>query len=185
MPVPLLHSALILSQRSPAFYVSALYSTSPSKTLWEKEKLLVTSNFSLSHSVFYTFGNFLPFSSNSKLSSANSLSLEESKVCPFRKGLVEFFQSHGHKHDVAQEKSSIYNNRGGGGGGGGGGHYIFYSVLKSAYGGDHIVRCVQALFVPKPVRPWACSSNEIILYFTDYNNLRSKSVRGDFRMVDL
>ena len=26
------------------------------KTLWEKEKLLVTSNFSFSHSVFHLFG---------------------------------------------------------------------------------------------------------------------------------
>ena len=31
-------------------------STSPSKTLWEKEKLLVTSNFSFSDSVFYPIG---------------------------------------------------------------------------------------------------------------------------------
>ena len=30
--------------------------TSLLKTLWEKEKLLVTSNFSFSHSVFYGFG---------------------------------------------------------------------------------------------------------------------------------
>ena len=30
-------------------------STSPLKTLWEKEKLLITSNFSFSHSVFYPF----------------------------------------------------------------------------------------------------------------------------------
>ena len=30
-----------------------VYSTSLLKTLWEKEKLLVTSNFSFSHSVFY------------------------------------------------------------------------------------------------------------------------------------
>ena len=29
--------------------------TSPLKTPWEKEKLLVTSNFSFSHSVFYPF----------------------------------------------------------------------------------------------------------------------------------
>ena len=29
------------------------------KTLWEKEKLLVTSNFSFSHSVFYLFGELL------------------------------------------------------------------------------------------------------------------------------
>ena len=27
------------------------------KTLWEKEKLLVTSNFSFSHSIFYPFGD--------------------------------------------------------------------------------------------------------------------------------
>ena len=31
-------------------------STSLLKTLWEKEKLLITSNFSFSHSVFYSFG---------------------------------------------------------------------------------------------------------------------------------
>ena len=30
-------------------------STSPSKTRWEKEKLLVTSNFSFFHNVFYSF----------------------------------------------------------------------------------------------------------------------------------
>ena len=30
--------------------------TSPLKTLWEKEKLLITSNFSFSDSVFYPFG---------------------------------------------------------------------------------------------------------------------------------
>ena len=48
------------------------------KTLWEKEKLLVTSNFSFTHSVFYPF---LPFSSNLKSSSANSFILEESLIC--------------------------------------------------------------------------------------------------------
>ena len=31
-------------------------STNLSKTLWEKEKLLVTNNFSFSHNVFYLFG---------------------------------------------------------------------------------------------------------------------------------
>ena len=40
-------------------------STSLWKTLWEKEKLVVTSNFFLSHSVFYPFGklsaNFIKF----------------------------------------------------------------------------------------------------------------------------
>ena len=33
-----------------------LWETSLLKTLWEKEKLLVTSDFSFSHSVFYPFG---------------------------------------------------------------------------------------------------------------------------------
>ena len=32
------------------------WETSLLKTLWEKEKLLVTSNFSFAHSVFYPFG---------------------------------------------------------------------------------------------------------------------------------
>ena len=53
------------------------WETSLWKTLWENDKLLVTRNFSFSHSIFY----FLPFSSNLKLSSVNSFSLEESKIC--------------------------------------------------------------------------------------------------------
>ena len=36
-------------------------STSLLKTLWEKEKLLVTSNFSFFHTVFYLFGELSPF----------------------------------------------------------------------------------------------------------------------------
>ena len=55
-------------------------STSHLKTLWEKEKLLVTSNFSFSHSVFKCFENPPQLSSNSKLSSANSFSLEECNI---------------------------------------------------------------------------------------------------------
>ena len=53
------------------------------KTLWEKEKLLVTSNFSFPHSVFYSFRKL---SANLKLLSANSFSLDESKICRFGKG---------------------------------------------------------------------------------------------------
>ena len=37
-------------------WFSSVCSTSHLKTLWEKEKLLVTSNFSFSHSVFYPLG---------------------------------------------------------------------------------------------------------------------------------
>ena len=36
--------------------------------------------------VFTRFGNFLPFSLHLELSSANSFSLEESKICHLRKG---------------------------------------------------------------------------------------------------
>ena len=56
-------------------------------SLWEKEKMLVTSKFSFSHSVFYS-ENFLPYASNLKLSSANFSSLEESKICHFVKELI-------------------------------------------------------------------------------------------------
>ena len=38
-----------------------VYSTSLLKSLWGKEKLLVTSNFSFSHSVFYPFGDISAF----------------------------------------------------------------------------------------------------------------------------
>ena len=41
------------------------------KTQWKKEKLLITSNFSFSHSVFYPFRNFTPTSSHLKSSPAN------------------------------------------------------------------------------------------------------------------
>ena len=45
--------ALTLSQTSPGFYLFA--KTSLLETLWEKEKLLITSKFSFSLSVFYPF----------------------------------------------------------------------------------------------------------------------------------
>ena len=50
----------------------------PFENTEENEKLLITSNFSFSHSVFYPF---LIFLSKLKLSSGNSFSLEESKIC--------------------------------------------------------------------------------------------------------
>ena len=42
-----------------AHVLMCLYSASLLKTLWKKEKLLVTSNFSFSHSVFSPFCKFL------------------------------------------------------------------------------------------------------------------------------
>ena len=54
-------------------------STSLLKTLWEKQKLLAISSFPTVLST--CLENFLPFPSKLKLSSANSFSLEESKIC--------------------------------------------------------------------------------------------------------
>ena len=55
------------------------------KTLWEKEKSLVTSNFSFSLLSPTCLENFLPFSANLKLS-ANSFSLDNTKICRLGKG---------------------------------------------------------------------------------------------------
>ena len=51
-----------------------------------KGEIARNEQFLLSHSVFYPFRNFLPFSSNLKLSSANSFSLGASKICRLGKG---------------------------------------------------------------------------------------------------
>ena len=55
-------------------------------TAGKKKKLLVTSNFSFSHSIFYLLGELFAFSSKSKMSSANSFKLEGSKVCGLERG---------------------------------------------------------------------------------------------------
>ena len=56
---------LTLSQTSPGFCVCSIILL---KTLWEKEELLVMSNFTFSHSVFYPFGElaaiFIQFKMN-------------------------------------------------------------------------------------------------------------------------
>ena len=51
---PLITSTFNLFPHNDTFWRP--WETSLLKTLWEKEKLLVTSNFSFSHSVFYPFG---------------------------------------------------------------------------------------------------------------------------------
>ena len=62
-------------------WILCVCSTGLLKTLWEKNKLFAASNFSFSHSFSSRFENILPMSSNLKLSSANSFSLEKSKIC--------------------------------------------------------------------------------------------------------
>ena len=61
-------------------WFSSVCSTRLLKTLWEKEKLLVTSNFSFPPVFSTHMENFLPFSSTLKLLSATSYSLEEFKI---------------------------------------------------------------------------------------------------------
>ena len=61
-------------------------STSLMKTLWEREKLLVTSNFSFSHSVFYPYGELSANLIKLEIVVCNSSSLEESKTCHLGKG---------------------------------------------------------------------------------------------------
>ena len=76
-------------------WFSNVCSVSLLKTLWEKEKLLITSDFSFSPLVFSThLENFLPFSSNLKYSSSNSFSLEESKIFCLEKGYGHFTLCH-------------------------------------------------------------------------------------------
>ena len=60
--------------------------TSLLKTQWKKERSLIMISFSFSHSVFYPFVELSTISSYFKLSSAYSVSLEESKICRLRKG---------------------------------------------------------------------------------------------------
>ena len=51
-----------------------------------KEEIAITSNFSFSHSVLYPFKEISAIFTTLKLSSANSFSLEESKICYLGKG---------------------------------------------------------------------------------------------------
>ena len=79
-----LHTLIIPFQNKPWFL--HFCRTSLLKTLLEKEKLLVMSNFSFPTVFFTSMESFLPFLSNLKLSSANSFSLKESKICCLGKG---------------------------------------------------------------------------------------------------
>ena len=69
-------NGLTLTQASPGLYVSEVQMF---ENIVEEGEIVRNKQFP---KVFSTFsGNFLSFSSNLKLSSANSFSLEESKIC--------------------------------------------------------------------------------------------------------
>ena len=71
---------LTLSQTSPGFYVSAVQVFERTAG---KGEIAHNEQFSFSHIIFYPFGEV---TSTLKLSSANSLSLEECKICHLGKG---------------------------------------------------------------------------------------------------
>ena len=58
----------------------------PLKTLWEMKKLLVTSNFSFSHSVLYPFGEVFTIFIKFKIAVCKLFSFEVSKICRLGKG---------------------------------------------------------------------------------------------------
>ena len=68
-------------------------STSLLKTLWEKEKLLVTSNFSFSHSVFYRFRELSTISIKSEIVVCKLFQFGSALNLAFGKGLTKSFQA--------------------------------------------------------------------------------------------
>ena len=80
-------------------------STSLLKTLWEQEKLLVTSNLIFPFAVVFSTlsENYLPFSLNMKLSSAKAFTLEASTICLLEKGEVAKDELHWFRDDTISE----------------------------------------------------------------------------------
>ena len=78
-------NAFTLSQTSPGFYLSAVL-VSLLKTLWEKEKLLVTSNFSFAHSILYPFEELSAICIKFKIVIYNLFQFEKSKIRRLGKG---------------------------------------------------------------------------------------------------
>ena len=68
-----------------------LHCTGPLKTLWEKEKLLIMSNFSSSHSVFYLFGELYTISNSFEIVVCKLFLFGRVKNSSFGKGLVTLF----------------------------------------------------------------------------------------------
>ena len=64
------------------------------KTQWEKEKLLVISNFSFSHNVFYPFGELAAIFMKIEMLSAHSSEFGRIQNLSFGKGLIEEVKQH-------------------------------------------------------------------------------------------
>ena len=76
---------LTFSRMSPG--ILHVCSTSLLKTLWEKEKFIVVSNFSFSHIVFYPFGELSTIFIEFKIALCKvCLQFEASEICCLEKG---------------------------------------------------------------------------------------------------
>ena len=73
-------------------------STSLLKTLWKKEKLLITSKFSFSHRVFYPFGKLSAIFINFEIVACKLFQFEASKICRLGKDYALFCQILPHIH---------------------------------------------------------------------------------------
>ena len=69
-------------------------STSLLKTLWEKDKLLVKSNFSFSHSVFNQFGELCPIFTEFKIVIGKSLSTWKGLKFLVRERVNQYYQEY-------------------------------------------------------------------------------------------
>ena len=76
-----------LSQNKPWFLTVCSCRTSLLKTLWEKEKLLLSSNFSFSHSIFYLFGELSSISVKYEIVDRNFFQFGRVQSLLFGKGL--------------------------------------------------------------------------------------------------
>ena len=74
---------LTLSQTVPGFYVSGVQVL---KTQQEKEKLLIMSNFSFSHSVFFPLRDLSAIFIKFKIVICNDFQVGKSKICLLGKG---------------------------------------------------------------------------------------------------
>ena len=90
-----------LSQTSPGLYVSAVQFFF--KTLWKKEKLLVTSNFSFSHSVYYPFRELSAIFIKFEIVVCKLFHFGGAKNLSFGKGLT-LFEMHNYFRLIQTEK---------------------------------------------------------------------------------
>ena len=85
--IPINEIALLLDPFQQALVFLCVCCITPLKTLWEKEKLLATSNFSFSHSVFYPLEELSSISTKFKIVVCKLFRIGRVQNLSFGKGL--------------------------------------------------------------------------------------------------